>query len=81
MHYAMDTMNPVVTFFQSVEGTLLSAEHGVDRQLAYIPTQRIVSTHPNLAKLAQKTVVLGQSASCVTNYGLSSLNNKYIWSN
>ena len=38
MHYAMDTMNPVVTFFQSVEGTLLSAEHGVDRQLAYIPT-------------------------------------------
>ena len=38
MHYAMDTMNPVVTFFQSVEGTLLSADHGVDRQLAYTPT-------------------------------------------
>ena len=54
MNYAIDTMNPSVTLFQSVMDALLSADHEVGRQLACIPTLKIVSTNPKLAKLAQK---------------------------
>ena len=57
VHQAIDTMNPSVTLFQSVIDCLLSEGRGIDSQLAYIPTSRIVSTHPNLPQLAQKSSV------------------------
>lgn len=56
MDYVMKIYSPSLAAFQNLMESLLSAELGIERYMTYIATRTVKSEHPNLPKLAAKTI-------------------------
>ena len=52
MDYVMEVVCPSLASFQTSIESFLAADLGIDRYMTYIATRRVISTQPNLAKLA-----------------------------
>lgn len=55
MDYVMKTITPSLGAFQVMMDEMLSADLAIERYMTYIATRQVKTSHPNLAKLIQKS--------------------------